>query len=171
MHICPLWFRSMQHHGRNRPLILHQNQSIAIAMRAYAWVGRITAEKGLRVFCAVLMLSLGFAHQPVSAATSVPAIDESYRLPDGSFAEICFGHDGSVSIQHGGTDKGHAPVGVGLFCEACLLASSILLPVPVETSWLKTSFIWFDNKVESESGLVDRSSVERPRARAPPSRL
>ena len=57
-------------------------------------------EKMLRIFCAALMLSLGFAHKPALAVSSQVVLDESYRLPDGTFAEICFGHGDGVNASH-----------------------------------------------------------------------
>lgn len=131
-----------------------------------------TIERFVRIFCAVLMLSLGFAHKPVEAAIPTAAFDESYRLPDGTFAEICFGHaeQGSSvdSAGHAGDASGHLDISGKLFCEACLLASSILLPLPDTETWLLTSFVWLDNILHSERFLPDTTVPEKSRARAPP---
>lgn len=71
------------------------------------------------------MLSLGFAHKPALAAAPAVLLDESYRLPDGTFAEICLGHSGGVNASHPNDGPAHSSDAI-LFCEACLLASSIL---------------------------------------------
>jgi hypothetical protein len=132
---------------------------------------KTTMERFVRIFCAMLMLSLGFAHKPVDAAITAPVLDESYRLPDGTFAEICFGHaEGEASATdagHGDT-SGHLDISGKLFCEACLLASSILLPLPDGETWLVTSFVWLDNRPATERVLADTTIAERSRARAPP---
>lgn len=129
-------------------------------------------ERFVRIFCAMLMLSLGFAHKPVEAAIAEPVLDESYRLPDGTFAEICFGHDGegapSATVGHAGDPAGHLDISGKLFCEACLLASSILLPLPDSEAWLVTSFTWLDNTPAPQRFLADTTVLERSRARAPP---
>ena len=74
----------------------------------------------MRVACAVLLLSLGMAHKPVYAQSAVSPADAAYRLPDGSFAMLCFG---------GGADRGKSK-SAGRGCEACRIASGTLLPSP-----------------------------------------
>lgn len=123
----------------------------------------------LRIFCAALMLSLGFAHKPALAVSSLVVLDESYRLPDGTFAEICFGHGDGVNASH--TKEGPAHSGDAiLFCEACLLASSILLPTPDTAGWLKTEFAWLDNRLPSEWSFRSVLTIQKPAARGPPTR-
>jgi hypothetical protein len=122
----------------------------------------------MRIFCAVVMLSLGFAHKPVAAmAVSTVILDEAYRLPDGSFAEICEGHEAG-QIAHDSGNTGDHSGKISLFCEACLLASSILLPTPDTNSWARAHFAWLVNPppLYLASGHdVDR---QRPKARSPP---
>jgi hypothetical protein len=72
----------------------------------------------LRIFCAALLLSLGFAHKPVYAAPAFNPTSSYYALPDGGFADLC-----------GDTDQGK-PGKSRLGCEACRLASNVLLPAP-----------------------------------------
>lgn len=125
------------------------------------------ATQLLRVFCATLMLSLGFAHKPVAAmAAPSVAFDEAYRLPDGSFTEICEGHAG-VDTTHppGKTDHSGMP---SLFCEACLLASSILVPTPDTHAWERAHFAWLDNRPTLDVAVVRHVDDQRPKARAPP---
>ncbi|NTJ42343.1 hypothetical protein G6L28_06975 [Agrobacterium larrymoorei] len=125
-----------------------------------------TVGQLLRIFCAALMLSLGFAHKPVQAiAGPSAAYDDSYRLPDGTFAEICADHSGSELTGHRGGGHSGDPV---LFCEACLLASSILVPVPDDNSWLKTSGASLENSPVPDTQTVSANSFYRPNARAPP---
>ncbi|WP_236776536.1 hypothetical protein [Agrobacterium tumefaciens] len=125
-------------------------------------------ERVLRIFCAALMLSLGFAHKPVLAAAPTVSLDESYRLPDGTFAEICLGHGDGVNVSHGKDDPAHSGDAM-LFCEACLLASSILLPIPDTEGWLRSEFSWLDNRLTAEWGFRSVLTIQKPAARGPPS--
>lgn len=128
-----------------------------------------TAERLLRMLCAVVMLSLGFAHKPVVAAASpVMALDEAYRLPDGSFAEICAAHSDVEQHTKGKTD--HPGMSWPL-CEACLLAASILLPTPDTTSWARADIASLENAPVLYKAVAQNVDRERPKARAPPSLL
>ena len=121
----------------------------------------------LRIFCATLMLSLGFAHRPVAAiAAPSAAFDEAYRLPDGTFAEICETH-ANPQIVHGQGKSDHSGTST-LFCEACLLASSILVPTPDVNSWLRADFVWLDNRPTLDVALSHADNGQQPKARAPP---
>lgn len=81
-----------------------------------------------RVLCALAMLFLGISHEPVVAyqPNALSQYPEEYRLPDGSFADICLGN-------HDGGDKHQTAF---QRCEACILASSILIPQADSGSWL-----------------------------------
>jgi len=127
------------------------------------------AVRLLRIFCATLMLSLGFAHKPLPAmaGAAVERFEETYRLPDGSFAEICENHAGALASTHGGGKTGHPDV-PSLICEACLLASSILLPTPDSESWARAHFTWLLNKPTLDISIAHATVDPRPRARAPP---
>jgi len=131
-------------------------------MRVFGSNRAKTIESVLRIVCAVLMLSLGFAHKPVQAAP-VAAFDEAYRLPDGTFAEICSEHLSQNQSQHG-KHKG----GAILFCEACLLASSILLPTPLGDDCLKPNPASLENALLRQQETVKRSDLRTNRARGPP---
>ncbi|UXS23957.1 hypothetical protein FY153_05590 [Agrobacterium tumefaciens] len=124
-------------------------------------------EKVLRIFCATLMLSLGFAHKPALAVAPEVVLDESYRLPDGTFAEICLGHAGGLNAFHTKDSPAHSGDAI-LFCEACLLASSILLPMPDTEGWLKTGFAWLDNRLSAEWSFRSVLTIQKPAARGPP---
>ena len=73
----------------------------------------------LRILCAALLLSLGFAHKPLYVPPSSNPASSYYALPDGSFAGLCIGD----------ADRGK-PGKSWLGCEACRLAASVLLPAP-----------------------------------------
>ncbi len=117
--------------------------------------GPRTATSVLRIFCAIVLLSLGLGHQPVSAAR-LESFSQEYRLPDGTFADICA--DG---------EHRHEPAAKPL-CEVCLLAASVILPPPNDATWLR-------GELRSHVGLLPKSveirgamAIDRPRSRAPP---
>lgn len=74
----------------------------------------------LRIFCAVLLLSLGFGHKPAYAQTAPLSFDTAYVLPDGSFSLLCLA----------GADEGKPGKTGWHGCEACLIAGGALLPQP-----------------------------------------
>ena len=75
----------------------------------------------LRIFCAALLLSLGFAHQPLHAQPFADPASSYYLLPDGTFAGLCIDN-----ADHGKPRKSWQGSG----CDACRLAASVLLPTP-----------------------------------------
>lgn len=116
-----------------------------------------TAAKLVRLFCAVLLFGLGFAHQPVQAAAPLDSYSEIYRLPDGTFADIC---------SEG--DHGHKIPAAKPLCEVCLLAASTLLPSPDDETWLSRERASLANPLREFSELLGTTSLARPRSRAPP---
>jgi len=116
-----------------------------------------TAAKLVRIFCAMLLFGLGFAHQPVQAAAPLDAYGEAYRLPDGTFADIC---------SEG--DHGHEIPAVRPLCEVCLLSASIILPPPDDEAWLAGERASIANPLHEFSELLGTTSVARPQSRAPP---
>lgn len=75
----------------------------------------------MRIICAVLLLSLGFAHKPVHAQPLSDPTNSYYLLPDGTYAELCI-----EDVDHGKPQKSW----LGSGCDACRLASGIALPAP-----------------------------------------
>ena len=73
----------------------------------------------LRLFCAALLIALGFAHRPMTAS-AMPMDMAAYMLPDGTIPTLCLPeHADSKS------DKDMAPR-----CEACRISSAAVLPMP-----------------------------------------
>ena len=84
----------------------------------------LTWQWSVRILCAVALLFVGFAHQPVVATADEisPLEIAQYRLPDGSLPILCITYkdaDGKVD------GKAYAPG-----CEACRIASAAVLPTP-----------------------------------------
>ncbi|WP_117191068.1 hypothetical protein [Rhizobium terrae] len=119
---------------------------------------RDIAANWMRIFCAVVLLSLGFGHQSLSAAAPPDAHSEAYRLPDGMFADIC---------SEGG--HGHKAPAARPLCEVCLLAASVILPPPSGEASSVGKGIALDNPLRPFPGLPGTSTVGRPKSRAPPS--
>lgn len=81
-------------------------------------------QVALRVLCALVLLSVGFAHKaatfPALEAASGSVDLAAYSLPDGSLAPLC---------QPGPGDGGEGKASTGSGCEACRIAAAILLPL------------------------------------------
>ncbi|MDF1632811.1 hypothetical protein [Mycoplana sp. MJR14] len=80
----------------------------------------------VRILCAIALLFVGLAHQPPAAAmVGDQRLDlAAYVLPDGTHADLCLSGDGSHDDE---------PMPAEL-CDACLIASAILLPAPADVS-------------------------------------
>lgn len=118
---------------------------------------RIARQAGLgmvRILCAFAILSLAFAHKTPQAVAAIATA--SVQLPDGTFADLCLGDN---AVKH---------PAASLFCEACMLASSTLLPLPDEESWLVSEFASLENRHIEAGTPSARLSILRQRARAPP---
>ena len=110
----------------------------------------------LRIFCALVFLSLGLAHKPVHAAAPLEAYSEDYRLPDGSFADIC-------AESHGPSDDTTRPV-----CEICLLVSSTILPPPAGGIGIPVEQAYLVNPLPVKSLRFGSTALARPTSRGPP---
>ena len=79
----------------------------------------------LRTLCALALMLVGFSHQvPAYARSTLPVDIASFALPDGSLPDLCLPGDDDAH-------KGKAVFDTG--CEACRIASAILLPAPSDT--------------------------------------
>ncbi|HEX2147298.1 MAG TPA: hypothetical protein VHG11_06540 [Pseudorhizobium sp.] len=124
-------------------------------MIANTWTWR----KVLHTLCALLILSLGLGHQPVQAAVPQEAFSEQYRLPDGTFADICaVGHD----------DHNHAAYPA---CEVCRLAASIVLPTPAGDLGLPRDQTFLNNPLRIASLTLGFTALARPHSRGPPATI
>ncbi|SOC48314.1 hypothetical protein SAMN05892877_14913 [Rhizobium subbaraonis] len=77
----------------------------------------------VRIFLAFLLVMVGLSHQPPLGVGDMVTLDvAAYVLPDGTLPELCVT-----------TDDGEVPhYGAATICEACLIASSAMLPTPVD---------------------------------------
>lgn len=112
----------------------------------------------LRILCAVVLLFVGFAHQPASAPQPSTFELAQYVLPDGTLPDLCL--DGIVD----GKAKHVSP----LKCEACRIGSAMLMPVPADLDGAVLAFRFVAALPLLEEALHSRR--ERPGAppRAPP---
>ena len=109
----------------------------------------------LRIFCAMVFLSVGFGHRtPAVLANEVQSV--AYVLPDGSFADLCIA-DAGQKHAHPAAD-----------CEACRLASTILLPEPSDQSWLLSRFTSLGAIAPVATAVRSSHLLDRPRLRGPP---
>jgi len=84
--------------------------------------------KGVRIFCALALLLVGFAHKvPVLDPGPARSVElAQYALPDGTAHDLCLSGD-----------AGHGHPGSGPGCEACRLSASVLAPAPADAAgWL-----------------------------------
>lgn len=111
---------------------------------------RILKTAWLRILCAIVLICVGFAHQPVFTAASTDFQEFSqYVLPDGSIPVIC------ISDWEGG-DNSHPDVKYPeRNCEACRLSAGAILPAPAtlnnEAATQKAlRFLPYDDAIFSE---------------------
>ena len=121
-------------------------------MNARPWTWR----KVLHTLCALLILSLGLGHQPVQAAIPLDAFSEQYRLPDGTFADIC-------AVGHDDHDQAAHPA-----CEVCRLAASVALPTPASDVALPLDPAFLKNPLRIASLAFGLTALARPTSRGPP---
>jgi hypothetical protein len=81
--------------------------------------GKTRIDRWLRIACAVLLLSLGFAHKPVQASSYDNPASAHYVLPDGTYASLCI-----EDASHGQPHKSW----LGSGCDLCRLSGAVLLP-------------------------------------------
>jgi hypothetical protein len=85
-----------------------------------------TGHWAVRILCALAILFVGFAHQPVAIADTIPDELAFYTFPDGTQPVICISDDETT----GHTDKHFHNHG----CDACRIAASALLPTPADAT-------------------------------------
>ncbi|MFT4158883.1 hypothetical protein [Shinella sp.] len=112
----------------------------------------------LRILCAVALLFVGFAHQPVFAAGPNVFELSRYVLPDGTIGDICLDDHVEGKVRHHLSAK----------CEACRIGGSLLMPVPSDVVGAVLAFRRVVVLPLGEEALHPRR--ERPGAppRAPP---
>lgn len=112
----------------------------------------------LRIFCAVGLLFVGFAHRPAVAAGSGPAELAAYVLPDGTTADLCIND----------TVDNKAKPAPGAKCEACRIAGATLLPAPADLAGTILAFRRAVLPVLMAEALPARREWPGARPRAPP---
>lgn len=112
----------------------------------------------LRILCAVALLFVGFAHQPVFAAGPNVFELSRYVLPDGTIGDICLDDHVEGKVRHHLSAK----------CEACRVGGSLLMPAPSDVVDAVLAFRRVVALPLGEQALHPRR--ERPGAppRAPP---
>lgn len=96
---------------------------------------RFISRTGLvRMLCALSLLLVAFAHQPLSITETLSAYKDvnvaDYILPDGTLPELCLTGEGD--------GPHHARV---THCEACRIVASVDLPTPLEVFLINHSNI------------------------------
>jgi hypothetical protein len=81
--------------------------------------------KMLHILCALALLCLSFAHTSPAVERPIPASEiAAYTLPDGTIPILC--------LPGQGDGEKHHTHSFGNGCEACRIASSVLLPTPAD---------------------------------------
>lgn len=111
------------------------------------------AMKALRLFCAMVFLSLGFAHQ-TPAAIAASTQSSVYSLPDGTYADLCIADKGQAHDRKAD-------------CEACRLAGTALLPEP-GSAWLIRDFAIYRAAFRPHTLQHMNIVLDQPRSRGPP---
>ena len=87
-------------------------------MRKYGYDWQLA----VRMLCALALVFVAFAHQPVIAASNNQIDLAAYTLPDGTVPVLCLpGSDGDTEKGKHHADKD---------CEACRISASVHLPAP-----------------------------------------
>jgi hypothetical protein len=111
--------------------------------------------KILRILCAMVFLSVGFAHR-TPVAVAFDALSVAYSLPDGSFVDLCIADRGQKHDKAPGD------------CEACRLAGTVLLPSPGDHGWLLSNFASLGTVKPRVPAVLSTYSLDRLRLRGPP---
>lgn len=77
----------------------------------------------MRILCALALLFVGFAHQPLAIAETVPLDLAAYALPDGTLPVFC------LTDKDGGQTDKHVHASD---CDACRISAATLLPQPAD---------------------------------------
>ncbi len=115
----------------------------------------------VRLLAAIALVFLSFAHKPALATGTDAALAAEYRLPDGSYADICFGSEG---VDH----KGDKSPSIAPICEACRLAASVLVPEPPQASVRAVNGNWLAEPPVNEIQVALSPLRLLPPPRGPP---
>lgn len=109
----------------------------------------------LRILCAVAFMSIGMAHKTPESYAGIER-SQSYQLPDGSYADLCFGDHGVKHVTPS------AP------CDACRLVAGVLLPLPDLDAGLPSKSSSIDASKPLAAFVIVSVEIEAPRVRGPP---
>lgn len=117
--------------------------------------GRMTSwAVCLRILCALALLSIGFAHQPASAAQPGVLLLSQYVLPDGTIGDLCLDDHVDGKVRHDTSTK----------CEACRIGGAMLVPQPADLAGTVLAF-----RTAAARPLVGQAlDARRERPGAPP---
>ncbi|MBZ9653931.1 hypothetical protein [Phyllobacterium lublinensis] len=109
----------------------------------------------MRMLCAVALVFVAFAHNPVTAGSADQIDLAAYTLPDGTVPVLC--------LPGSGDQEQHKTAWHGTGCEACRLSASFILPVPPVSSGPTVN--------PAQSLAVQRETIFVTRSLYPPSAL
>ncbi|UXN65644.1 hypothetical protein N8E89_08640 [Phyllobacterium sp. A18/5-2] len=107
----------------------------------------------VRMLCALALVFVAFAHQPIEAGTGGQIDLAAYTLPDGTVPVLCLPGSGDKDLH---TSSWH-----GTGCEACRLSGSFILPAPASTAGPKVQ--------PARSLAIKREAILIARSLYPPS--
>ncbi len=113
-------------------------------MRKYGYDWQLA----VRMLCALALVFVAFAHQPVIAAPSDQIDLAAYTLPDGTVPVLC--------LPGSGDQDPHKSAYHGNSCEACRLSASFILATPPHSGGLKVEPVR-SLAIKREAVLIARS--------------
>ena len=112
-------------------------------------------KRMMRILCAIALVFLGLGNTDTIINPGL-ALEEAYRLPDGSFASLCL------------ADEAHDPADPSKHCSACTLVIAHLGALPEAIVVPQQAFRSLDGAVATLQSTLERQLSSHIQSRGPP---